>query len=93
MPLLPDVAAYVVAEQVLAAEVVDEPWLLQVWVEFVDEGSGNDHQHIPVGSHNEHDPWMQAAVDDSSLVSRRDAYVARGDSWSSSEPLRAWVWF
>lgn len=89
MQLLPDVVAYAVAEQVLGVVAVDAPWPWQVWVESVDEESENAHQQTQVGIHNERDPWMQVAVDDSWLASTRDAYVVREDSWSSSEPLHA----
>lgn len=66
MKLLPDVVAYAVAEQVLGAEVGDEPSPLQVWVVSVDEGSENVHQQTQVGIHSEHDPWTpQTAGDDS----------------------------
>lgn len=77
------------AEQALVAVVVGVSWLSLVWAESVDEGSENAPQHTQVGSHSEHDPWKEAAVDDSWLGNTHGGYGAREDSLNSNVPLHA----
>ena len=79
----PDVAAYVVVGQVVRGgeEGGGLPSLQQVAQVPADEGSENDHPHIPADSHSEHAPWMpQAGVDDSQVESIHGEYVVLGGS-------------